>query len=122
MRFSQSFAVFVASALAAVSATPVAKEKQYIGGWEIVEAPTSPDIVRARTPQAPGGVFICTDINFSGTCGYAVQPLDHFGPDPGATCFAYSQNDCDEGEWEFTFPGDGTGDPWNDRITDFMCE
>ncbi|KAJ7213493.1 hypothetical protein GGX14DRAFT_445308, partial [Mycena pura] len=52
-------------------------------------------------PRTPGGVFVCTDINWGGTCGYAVQPLQtcivlaapwlnaisSFGPDPGATCW-----------------------------------
>ncbi|KAJ7489755.1 hypothetical protein B0H11DRAFT_2229779 [Mycena galericulata] len=51
--------------------------------------------------ENPGGVYICTGLGFTGTCGYAIQPLDvcidlaspwydnisSFGPDPGATCF-----------------------------------
>lgn len=37
-----------------------------------------------------------------------------------------SESSCDEAEWTFTYPGDATGglgtsDPWNDRITNFMC-
>ncbi|KAJ6560355.1 hypothetical protein B0H19DRAFT_1260965 [Mycena capillaripes] len=100
MQFTQAFVVFVATALAAVSAVPI-EEKKYIIGWEIVENPTSADVPRAIAPRTPSGVKICTDINWGGTCGYAVQPLgvcinltsprknaiSSFGPDPGATCF-----------------------------------
>ncbi|KAJ7822568.1 hypothetical protein B0H14DRAFT_3146340 [Mycena olivaceomarginata] len=116
---------------------------KYGVGWDgkvldpsIIGTPTSPNVVRsALVPRTPGGVFICTDINFGGTCGFAVQQLGQcivltspwyqtissFGPDPGATCFAYSQNSCSEAQWSFTFPGDATGglgtnDPWNDRL------
>ncbi|KAJ7096104.1 hypothetical protein C8R44DRAFT_813175 [Mycena epipterygia] len=90
----------------------------------------------------PGGVFICQDGDWKGLCGYAVQPLNEcillvspwldtissFGPDPGATCFGFSSNNCDAGnaQWSFTFPGDDTGgsattNPWNDKITNFAC-
>ncbi|KAJ7742172.1 hypothetical protein DFH07DRAFT_1063818 [Mycena maculata] len=86
----------------------------------------------------PGGVFICTDLDWQGQCGYAVQPLNEcivlvspwldaissFGPDPGATCFAFSSGNCDtdDAEWSFMFPGDDTGglattDPWNDKAS-----
>ena len=51
--------------------------------------------------RTPGGVELCTDINWGGTCGYAVQPLNtciilgddwknkisSFGPDPCQVCF-----------------------------------
>ncbi|KAF7333181.1 hypothetical protein MVEN_02383900 [Mycena venus] len=148
MRFTQAFATLAISILTAVSATPV-QDWKYGVGWDgkvldpsIIGTPTSPNVVRsALVPRTPGGVFICTDINFGGTCGFAVQQLGQcialtspwyqtissFGPDPGATCFAYSQNSCSEAQWSFTFPGDATGglgtnDPWNDRITNFMCE
>ncbi|KAJ7459561.1 hypothetical protein B0H11DRAFT_2242376 [Mycena galericulata] len=26
--------------------------------------------------ENPGGVYICTGLGFTGTCGYAIQPLD----------------------------------------------
>ncbi|KAE9393708.1 hypothetical protein BT96DRAFT_943726 [Gymnopus androsaceus JB14] len=115
-------------------------------GWDGVVSDalfigTPANATGALEKRTPGGVFICTDLNFGGQCGYAVQPLgicitltspwydtiSSFGPDPDATCFAYSQNSCNEAEWEFTYPGDasgglGTSDPWNDRITNFMCE
>ncbi|KAJ6610356.1 hypothetical protein B0H10DRAFT_2225004 [Mycena sp. CBHHK59/15] len=157
MHFTKALVALVASAFTAVSAIPVSDQTKVTLGWEIVVAPTSPNVPRALAGRTPGGVFICTDINFSGTCGYAVQPLDvcifltspwyrtisSFGPDPGATCFAYSQNSCNEAQWEFTYPGDATGglgtsDPWNDQarlfkscesrtdppfqISNFMCE
>lgn len=51
-----------------------------------------------------GGVFICTDINWGGRCGYAVQPVNEcivlgsdwdkqissFGPDQCTECTAYA--------------------------------
>ncbi|KAJ7452264.1 hypothetical protein FB451DRAFT_1409418 [Mycena latifolia] len=166
MRFAQSLAALAVSLLSVVSATPV-QDWKYGVGWDgkvldpfVIGTPTSPNVPRtALVPRTPGGVYICTDINFSGTCGFAVQQLGQcifltspwyqsissFGPDPGATCFAYSQNSCNEAQWSFTYPGDATGglgtsDPWNDRasrffyrissarltvddqITNFMCE
>ncbi|KAF7292011.1 hypothetical protein MIND_01226800 [Mycena indigotica] len=90
----------------------------------------------------PGGTFICQDTIWGGVCGYAVQPLNEcillespwlktissFGPDPGATCFAFASGDCNSGnaQWSFTFPGDDTGGlatttPWNDKLTSFAC-
>lgn len=53
--------------------------------------------------RALGGVYICTDINWGGTCGYAVQPtytcidmgtdwdkkISSFGPDSGTQCVLY---------------------------------
>ncbi|KAJ7056161.1 hypothetical protein C8F01DRAFT_1312237 [Mycena amicta] len=90
----------------------------------------------------PGGTFICQNTVWGGLCGYAVQPLNEcillespwlqtissFGPDPGATCFAFASGDCNSGnaKWSFTFPGDDTGglattNPWNDQITSFAC-
>ncbi|KAK7059785.1 hypothetical protein R3P38DRAFT_2837864 [Favolaschia claudopus] len=96
----------------------------------------------AKAQGKPGGVFICEDIHWKGLCGYAVEPLNEcillsdpwltaissFGPDPGATCFAFSSGDCDQNnaQWSFTFPGDDTGgvnttNPFNDKITSFAC-
>ncbi|KAI0703421.1 hypothetical protein BC835DRAFT_1023757 [Cytidiella melzeri] len=96
-----------------------------------------------------GGVYICTDINWGGTCGYAVQAINQcivlgsdwnkqissFGPDECTICYAYSSNDCVPSatqtagsEWTFTYPGDDTGGlysggvPWNDQISSFICE
>ncbi|KAJ7866866.1 hypothetical protein B0H13DRAFT_1504365, partial [Mycena leptocephala] len=88
----------------------------------------------------PGGIFICQDVHWRGDCGYAVRDLDEwillvspwlgsissFGPDPGATCYAFSTGKCDpsQTQWIFQFPGDDIGglatiNPWNDRITNF---
>ncbi|KAI5116313.1 hypothetical protein M0805_005521 [Coniferiporia weirii] len=91
-----------------------------------------------------GGVYICTDINWGGTCGYAVQPINEcivlgsdwaykissFGPDKGTTCSGALRKPepfCGEARWWFTYPGDatgglGTGDPWNDAIGAFTCK
>ncbi|KAJ6599977.1 hypothetical protein DFH09DRAFT_1129155 [Mycena vulgaris] len=90
----------------------------------------------------PGGIFICLDVDWKGVCGYAVQPLNEcillvspwlktissFGPDPGATCFAFSSGDCNpaNAQWSFKFPGDDSGglattNAFNDKITSFAC-
>ncbi|KAL5498849.1 hypothetical protein ACEPAH_2204 [Sanghuangporus vaninii] len=70
-----------------------------------VDHSTSTNATRASIEKrTPGGVFICTDLNWGGTCGYAVQPLDEcillgsdwdkqissFGPDPCTICFGVS--------------------------------
>ncbi|KAJ7655326.1 hypothetical protein B0H17DRAFT_1186062 [Mycena rosella] len=86
----------------------------------------------------PGGIFICQDLDWHGVCGYAVQPLNEcillvspwldtissFGPDPGATCFAFSSGDCNpaNAQWSFKFPGDDSGglattNAWNDKAS-----
>ena len=59
----------------------------------------------ARQKRKVGGVYVCSGTNWSGKCGYAVQPLDtcvvlgsdwkdeiaSFGPDSCTMCFgAYS--------------------------------
>jgi len=100
----------------------------------------------AGVPQSkvgkPGGIFICLNVDWNGVCGYAVQPLNEcillaspwlnaissFGPDNGATCFAFSTGNCDttQAQWSFKFPGDDSGglattNPWNDKITSFAC-
>ncbi|KAJ7065971.1 hypothetical protein B0H15DRAFT_958407 [Mycena belliarum] len=90
----------------------------------------------------PGGIFICQDANWHGLCGYAVQPLNEcillvspwldtissFGPDPGASCFAFKSGDCNpnNAQWSFSFPGDQTGglgttNPWNDKASFMHC-
>lgn len=88
----------------------------------------------ALSTQAVGGVFICTDINWGGTCGYAVQPLNtcivlgsdwkdkisSFGPDKCTECRAWVTTNCQDltfpggsptwiGHWDFDYPGDATG-------------
>ncbi|KAJ7190658.1 hypothetical protein GGX14DRAFT_407821 [Mycena pura] len=108
---------------------------------------TLPNAIRSslvvRASRTAGGVFICTDISWKGApaasqCSWPLnvcinltapwyRAISSFGPDPGATCFSYSQDSCDEAEWEFTAPGDATGglgtsNPWNDQITNFMCQ
>ncbi|KAJ6469353.1 hypothetical protein C8R45DRAFT_1016762 [Mycena sanguinolenta] len=90
----------------------------------------------------PGGVFICQNTDWQGSCGYSVVAMNEcilltspwldtissFGPDPGATCFAFASSNCDtdEAQWSFTFPGDDSGglattNPFNDKITNFAC-
>ncbi|KAJ7216735.1 hypothetical protein B0H12DRAFT_1078892 [Mycena haematopus] len=109
-------------------------------------AKLTPAVAAAATPDTtqgkPGGVFICQNTEWEGLCGYAVEPMNEcillaspwlqtissFGPDAGATCFAFASGNCDtnDAQWSFTFPGDDTGglattDPFNDQITSFAC-
>ncbi|KAJ6532313.1 hypothetical protein DFH09DRAFT_1326099 [Mycena vulgaris] len=79
------------------------------------KAPSTNVSTNALVPRTPGGVLICTDINFIGTCGFAVQPfntcisftapwyqsISNFGSDPGATCIAVAKITCndDEARW-----------------------
>ncbi|KAI5120972.1 hypothetical protein M0805_006644 [Coniferiporia weirii] len=160
MKFSLFLSSLVAAVLVslctgvAASPAPIAEPKpvedrKSAVGWDGSALESSaigvPAFMNATTDELEkrtvGGVFICTDINWGGTCGYAVQPIDEciilgsdwaykissFGPDECTTCFAYSQPSCAEESWEFTYPGDATGglgtsDLWNDLIAAFMCE
>ncbi|KAF7323816.1 hypothetical protein MKEN_00602900 [Mycena kentingensis (nom. inval.)] len=124
-------------------------------GWDgttlpalAIGTPIGPFTANTSEPQVqprsgkPGGIFICIDVGWGDPCGYSVQPLNQcillgspwlravssFGPDPGATCFAFASGDCNNGnaQWSFKFPGDSTGglgtsNPWNDKITSFAC-
>lgn len=61
-------------------------------------------IVLPTQKRTVGGVYICTDVQWHGKCGYAVQPLNEciyltspwyktissFGPDPGTECLGES--------------------------------
>ncbi|KZV91921.1 hypothetical protein EXIGLDRAFT_769509 [Exidia glandulosa HHB12029] len=54
------------------------------------------------------GIYICTDVNWGGQCGYAQQPtnecislqapwwsaISSWGPDPGQKCYGYNSNLC----------------------------
>ncbi|KAJ7054355.1 hypothetical protein C8F01DRAFT_1259639 [Mycena amicta] len=121
--------------------TPV-ESSDFAAPHGMVKAPSSNTLAVSSTVGKPGGVFICQDVGWGKPCGYSVQPLNvcillqapwlntisSFGPDPGATCFAFASGNCDAGQaqWSFTFPGDNTGgvatsNPWNDKITSFVC-
>ena len=59
----------------------------------------------ALEKRTVGGIFICSDINWGGTCGYAVQPINtcitlgsdwnniisSIGPDPGTAVCIFHQ-------------------------------
>ncbi|KAI5120973.1 hypothetical protein M0805_006645 [Coniferiporia weirii] len=128
MQFSLSFSSLVAVAVIALSTGTAA-------------SPTPAPATETLEKRTVGGVYICTDLNWEGTCGYAVQPLEEcivlgsewsdqissFGPDECTTCFGYEESSCSEASWEFNYPGDGSGglstnNPWNDNIRAFMCE
>ncbi|KAJ6625401.1 hypothetical protein B0H10DRAFT_1942652 [Mycena sp. CBHHK59/15] len=120
MHFKQALVSLVASALTAASAIPVSDQTKVTLGPEIIMAPTSLNVPRALAVQkgcTPGSVLICTDVNWGGTCSYAVKPLN------------YCENSCDEAQWEFAFPRDatrglGNSDLWNDqaRLSNNLCE
>ncbi|KAJ6470213.1 hypothetical protein C8R47DRAFT_1149028 [Mycena vitilis] len=73
---------------------------------KVANAAVTANVTTAPTSALgkPGGVFICQDLNWKGLCGYAVEPMNEcillaspwldtitsFGPDPGATCFAFA--------------------------------
>ncbi|KAF2735525.1 hypothetical protein EJ04DRAFT_192226 [Polyplosphaeria fusca] len=72
----------------------------------------------------PGAVYICTDKNFRGDCGWTMPNPDchiagtgefapeSIGPDPGGECTLYAKSDCsDKGVKSITFPGVGEGLP-----------
>jgi hypothetical protein len=45
--------------------------------WTIIEGTGQPHNTTAGLQKrAAGGVYICTDVDWQGTCGYAVQPLN----------------------------------------------
>ncbi|KAH8805232.1 hypothetical protein F5884DRAFT_902283 [Xylogone sp. PMI_703] len=93
--------------------------------------------------RQPGGVIICTDINFGGTCGYAKQPYEEciqltspyfhtissLGPDQFNALVLYSDNNCgDPGAITVVYPGSSdlrqvkkvNGDgSWNDHTGSF---
>ncbi|KAI0703274.1 hypothetical protein C8Q76DRAFT_754412 [Earliella scabrosa] len=91
-----------------------------------------------------GGVYICDGTDWTGKCGYAVQPLDtcivlgsdwkkkiaSFGPDQCTICHAYASNQCSFYQgwfWIFQYPGSATGgrnvpnNDWSNRIQSFKC-
>ncbi|KAF2100439.1 hypothetical protein NA57DRAFT_54528 [Rhizodiscina lignyota] len=111
--FTALFTLFAAQALAAPSANPIEK-------------------------RTPGGIYICTDINWSGECGYKVQPLNtcihlddpwyhtisSFGPDQGTSCQMYSDKNCNFPIGSgIGYPGvaDMTKDGLNDQVGAFKC-
>ncbi|KAK1768234.1 hypothetical protein QBC33DRAFT_619089 [Phialemonium atrogriseum] len=86
--------------------------------------------------RQPGGVYICTDINWGGTCGYAKQPwnlciqldspwyhtISSIGPDEYNAIVAYSDYSCGSSAQLAIFnPGYPDLRPagWNDRIGSF---
>ncbi|KAF8217625.1 hypothetical protein K438DRAFT_5260 [Mycena galopus ATCC 62051] len=100
--------------------TPPAGTKAGLASGQLATAPVS-------ALGKPGGVFICQNTEWQGECG-CLDTISSFGPDPGATCFAFSSGNCDtnEAQWSFTYPGDDTGglattNPWNDHVTSFAC-
>ncbi|KAF2749197.1 hypothetical protein M011DRAFT_328695 [Sporormia fimetaria CBS 119925] len=120
--------------------------------------PTSPSSTTISTPiveleqqiQSPacdlgvGGLYICTDINFTGTCTHHTPCLgsgdntcytvpvgaSSIGPDPGFTCYFYRHGFCrdfnNHGVLTLQHPGVANlmstelGD-WNDKVVSYLC-
>ncbi|KAI1327921.1 hypothetical protein F5Y16DRAFT_370152 [Xylariaceae sp. FL0255] len=87
--------------------------------------------------REPGGVFICTDINWGGTCGFAKQPwneciqltspwyhsISSIGPDTFNAIVAFQDFSCSSDAKLAIFnPGDSDLDNqgWNDLIGSFV--
>ncbi|KAI8934693.1 hypothetical protein NX059_008384 [Plenodomus lindquistii] len=110
-----------------------------------VESSTAPEL-SVPTPSALAGVYICTDINWSGSCTHTFTPLgsapsscttlngtaSSIGPDVGVRCRFYTNSYCDTiftDESDFiTLSYPGTSDlrnsekgDWNDRVFSFLC-
>lgn len=123
--------VLTSFAVAAPAPAPAAEASQL--DFEIVDSRPNSSLEK----RTVGGVYICTDINWSGTCGYAVQPLNtcihldfpwyhtisSFGPDVGTACTWYSDYNCQN--WLVTRVGNpGYADMsnfYNDQIGSFIC-
>jgi hypothetical protein len=72
----------------------------------------------------PGAVYICTDKNFKGTCGWNTpspncripgtdnNAPESIGPDPGGFCILYSTADCSGNQIQtIRFPGESSALP-----------
>ncbi len=145
----KSFSAFVAFALplfATINALPAADALPE--GFEPItraEIFKRLDSSAANTleKRTPGGIFICTGENYSGTCGYKVQPFNQcivldspyyhnigsFGPDRGALCrLTTSAPTCTtHGDAFIQYPGTGNLRNYNgvnvgDYITSFLCQ
>ncbi|OCL05642.1 hypothetical protein AOQ84DRAFT_224656 [Glonium stellatum] len=134
MKFSIAIITAAIAALthAAPAPAPVALPDgfQPITRDEILRRLAEPaDSLQKRTV---GGIYLCTGENWSGTCGYAVQPVCYsgqcdtaseiaahcviltspwlrnigsFGPDAGATVFISNNGDCNEAVGSISNPG-----------------
>ncbi|KAI0346651.1 hypothetical protein BDW22DRAFT_789867 [Trametopsis cervina] len=156
IRFIASAAAFVAVVGASAVAVREEPDWKYSVGWDGTTLPAGAIGVPASgvnathlEKRAVGGVYICSDVNWKGQCGYAVQQIGQcirlgsdwnkkissFGPDACTSCFATIYADCgvaeenslnDDNSWQFLNPGSGTGGletahPWNDKISSFVC-
>ncbi|KAE9410239.1 hypothetical protein BT96DRAFT_931039 [Gymnopus androsaceus JB14] len=107
MKLTASFAILFAMTLRAAASPVEDRDWKTAVGWngtvlDALSIGTPTNVTGALEKRTPGGVYICTDINWGGECGYAVQALDacisltspwydtisSFGPDSGAVCYA----------------------------------
>ncbi|KAK8221897.1 hypothetical protein M8818_000062 [Zalaria obscura] len=101
----------------------------------------SPHKVETIQPEkrAVGGVYMCTEANWSGNCQYLAYPVDtcvqlsdewasqvsSFGPDAGTSCMIM-QGHCSSSEdfyGDIVSPGyaDLSTIEWSDRMTSYLC-
>jgi len=134
----------VALALLTGSATaaPSTSDWKTTLGWDgVVSSPDSigspltPGDLTTRAASTVGGIFICDQANWNGTCGFAVQPLktcivlgtdwnkkiSSIGPDFGTVVVGFNATDCTGPQIAFLNPG--TGDlaslGWDDTMSSF---
>ncbi|KAJ7285347.1 RlpA-like double-psi beta-barrel-protein domain-containing protein-containing protein [Mycena rebaudengoi] len=135
MHFSNLFrSILAAAVVAIVAGNPIGREANTSFGGNNGSA---------AQKRAPGGVLVCDELNWSGTCSKIIAPLASciqlgedwyhkvasFGPDDGAICTAYSEDGCSIADtyWTFQFPGDASGGlstdtPWEHKISSFQCQ
>ncbi|KAF3931249.1 hypothetical protein ABW19_dt0202588 [Dactylella cylindrospora] len=92
-------------------------------GWTIFNGTGKPPNLEEGklAKREAGGVYICTDINWSGTCGYKVQPLDaciqltspwyhtisSIGPDQLTLLTLFKDGNCAASQYVNAFCGNG---------------
>ncbi|OCL04904.1 hypothetical protein AOQ84DRAFT_299935 [Glonium stellatum] len=148
MKFIATVNTLLLSMSTAVYALPTASSLPE--GWQPISRDeilrrmeTSTTASSPLEKRTPGGIYICTGANYSGTCGYAVQPFNtcieltspwyhnigSFGPDQGALCrLTISAETCTaQGDAFVQYPGtpdlrNYNGVDIGDSITSFLCQ
>ncbi|KAF8180624.1 hypothetical protein BJ912DRAFT_980937 [Pholiota molesta] len=118
-RFARLF-VIAAVALVGVSAAPAANV----------------ETLNARAAEVDGHLFVCTEINFTGTCGNIafnvgectnfnspfLDSISSLAPDAGFSCTTYTDVGCTGETYTVTSPG-STSLPVvvDNKISSFLC-
>ncbi|MCJ1229044.1 hypothetical protein MMC12_005708 [Toensbergia leucococca] len=142
---SAPIALLLLSTLANTLPTNPNTEISLINKPNTIPLPASTTIIPSNPHDlAIGGVYICADINWGGTCGYAVQPtytcidlgsdwdkkISSFGPDESTECVLYNVHGClpdyasfPNGQPDIHYPGvaDMRTISFNDLTSSFRC-